>query len=375
MSNKTSIEWCDRSSNPIRALNVLNGKRGHYCAHVSPGCANCYAGRLNVWRGNGLEFTAQNERHAQPFVVEKEIASWGRLKPGTRVFVCDMTDLFLDLHPDEMIDRIFAGFALASQAIFQVLTKRPERLRDYILSVGQGCRDVGSLERGFRLARWVRETWGAEAVARLEKTSEAGWWEWQHMPNVWLGTSVEDQRRADERIPLLLATPAAVRFLSCEPLLGSIDLRHVQDDGTVEIDALTGDHGVIRPLRGRSDARISWVIGGGESGSGARPCHPEWALSLRDQCRSAGVAFFWKQWGAWAPGSGGTGRLAALADDGTLYDAGDLAYPNGARYGEALRAGHDRARLTVMRRVGKKSAGRLLDGRTWDEFPEVRAHA
>jgi protein gp37 len=165
------------------------------------------------------------------------------------------------------------------------------------------------------------------------------------LPNVWLGVSVEDQKTADERIPLLLQTPAAVRWISAEPLLGPVDLRTIQHDRMVEIDALTGDHGVYRPLAGRSDRHLDWVVVGGESGSGARPMEEAWARSLRDQCVAAGVAFHFKQWGAHLP----------AGCDGAEYKGQQILNASNAPV-----------------RIGKHAAGRLLDGRTWDEYPEVR---
>jgi protein gp37 len=145
---------------------------------------------------------------------------------------------------------------------------------------------------------------------------------------VWLGVSVEDQKRADLRIPKLLDTPAAVRFLSCEPLLGPVNL---------------GVSVPIGPLDERKPM-VDWVIVGGESGPGARPMHPDWARDLRDQCQDAGVPYFFKQWGAF--------RWVA-----------------GARWDEATQCWEDHG--IVPQRVAKKLSGRKLDGRTWDEFPEV----
>ena len=186
--------------------------------------------------------------------------------------------------------------------------------------------------------------------------------------NVWIGTTVEDQTRADERIPLLLSIPAKVRFLSCEPLLGLVDLRHVQHDRVVEIDSLTGDHGVYRPLQGRSEARIHWVICGGESGPEARPMHPDWALSLRNQCAAAGVPFLFKQWGEWLPAEVSApvmpSEIRRITVRTPIKDPG----PQRPEF-------HDWPDGAVSARVGKKAAGRLLDGREWNEFPAVEVRA
>jgi protein gp37 len=163
--------------------------------------------------------------------------------------------------------------------------------------------------------------------------------------------SVEDQKRADDRIPHLLATPAAVRFVSAEPLLGHVDLRFLQPrDLDTEIDSLRGTHGVYRPHGGRC-ARLDWVIAGGESGPKARPMQPKWARSLRDQCANSGVPFFFKQWGQW----GWTDQL----DDETVRQID-------ARHNLAGHPQYD-----GPWKLGKGRAGRELDGRTWDEFPEA----
>ncbi len=157
--------------------------------------------------------------------------------------------------------------ALCPQHTFQVLTKRPERAKDY-LSVGATCIRVGIRYEAERL-------FGIDPGAVTKP-----------LPNVWLGVSVEDQARANERIPLLLETPVAVRFVSAEPLLAPVAIFDM--DGPVDVP-----DGVPSP--------IHWVIAGGESGPGARPMHPEWARGLRDQCQAVGVPFFFKQWGTWVP--------------------------------------------------------------------------
>ena len=159
------------------------------------------------------------------------------------------------------------------------------------------------------------------------------------LANVWVGTTVEDQKRSDERIPALLSIPACVRFLSCEPLLSAIDLSQSACDWW-------------------ESSRINWVICGGESGANARPMHPAWARSLRDQCSASAVPFLFKQWGAFGPALGEPTRRSDdtsqtwVCEDGSIHE------------GLHLFEG-----MAIMERVGKKRAGRLLDGRTWDEFP------
>jgi len=166
-----------------------------------------------------------------------------------------------------------------------------------------------------------------------------GWPE--ELDNIWIGVSVENQARADERIPVLLDTPAAVRFVSCEPLLGPIDL-----DPYIECPCCTyGDTAPPRTLPCLCGELIDWVIVGGESGPNARPMHPDWARSIRDQCQAASVPFFFKQWGEWVP--------CCMVEDETQHP-------------QKMLEG------TIMSRVGKKVAGKLLDGRTWDEYPKTR---
>lgn len=304
MSNVTKIEWTawqdpsgawrpGYTSNPIYALNRETGKRGHMCVHASPGCERCYSEQWNGWRGNGLQFRAQDLTRAEFVLNEKEIGAWRKLPAGARCFVADMTDLFGEWVSDEWLDRVFAGMALAPQVAFQILTKRADRMRDYMAP-----------PRGHRV--W-------EAAGRIAR--EAGREdllptppEWP-LPGVWLGVSVEDQRRADERIPALLNTPAAVRFLSCEPLLGPIDLFGDAFDDASDRENL----GPAVTMRGYSyqtdygtgiewdadyEVGIDWCIIGGESGRGARSMGLPWARSLVKQCRAASVPCFVKQLGA-----------------------------------------------------------------------------
>jgi protein gp37 len=210
---------------------------------------------------------------------------------------------------------VFAVMALAPQHTFQVLTKRHGRMRSLLNS-----EDFEALVDGH-----AREL-GFEGYFGFP------------LPNVWLGVSVENQQWADIRIRALLGTPAAVRFLSCEPLLGPVDLTRAIEPNF----AVSG----WKDLSG-----LDWVIAGGESGHGARPMHPEWARSLLEQCQAAGIPFHFKQWGEWGHAEGerrdGDLRLHPLDGDTRTY--------------------------YLMRRVGKKAAGRLLGGRTWDEYPPEAA--
>lgn len=287
-----------------------------------------------------MKLFTQNRGKVRLELHQPTIEKMLRSRKPERVFVCSMTDLFLADHPDEWLVTLFAVMALSPEKTFQVLTKRIERAADWL-------NDEANQERV-----WAEMSRLINACHLKGRTVPAIW----PLPNVWLGTSVEDQAAADVRIYHLLRAQAALYFLSCEPLLGPVDLRHFQYDGIVEIDALTGHHGVSRPLAGRSDREVEWVIVGGESGPNARPMHPDWALDLRDQCREAGTPFFFKQHGEYLHESQYPDIAQPLDPDTWDHLPMPVAIPHREEY----------------RRVGKKLAGRVLDGRTWDEYPEVR---
>lgn len=359
--NKTSIEWCDKSANPIRALNTKSGKIGWFCVHKSPGCKHCYSERWNGFRGNGLTFTAPNLTNVIWRLEEKVLWKLIRSPKRERVFLCDMTDLFLPEIPQGFRDTVFAACALAPQKTVQILTKRAAEMAEYFADPDTYQRILQAAGQTFR--------------AKLPRLAEIGV---SRPParNVWLGVSVEDQERADERIPELLRCPAAVRFLSCEPLLGPLNLRCVasKDNGLPTghadyrcswLDALAGVQ-YHEDQNGEVDVethRIDQVIGGGESGPGARPCHPAWARALRDDCRDTETAFFWKQWGAWAPD---TAELEAgyPGHDNTLVPLDPAAYKRGRLTDAEMET------AARVRRLGKKLAGRLLDGVEHNGMPE-----
>ena len=305
MADGTKIEWTDATWNPITG-----------CSVTSPGCTNCYAMHLAGTRlahhpsraGLTHEVNGNHVWTGATRLNEQWLDQPLRWRKPRRIFVCAHGDLFHESVPDAWIDRVFAVMALAPQHTFQVLTKRAVRMREY-------------LTHPRRLS-----------VIDLP------------LPNVWLGVSVEDQARANERIPELLATPAAVRWLSMEPLLGPIDL--YGGDPDPRLGGVTAGDGISLSQWWRADdpsdapprPGIDWVVVGGESGHDARPMHPDWARSLRDQCAAAAVPFFFKQWGEWVPG-----------DQFGLQGA-------------------------AFHRLGKSHAGRLLDRREHNAFPEV-SHA
>jgi protein gp37 len=275
MSANTSIEWTDTTWNPVRG-----------CALVSEGCRNCYAMKVaHRFSGAGAPYEGLTEiGPAGPRWIGRartvpdallEPLSW---KKPRRVFVNSMSDLFHEDVPDPFIDQVFAVMALARLHTFQVLTKRPERMRAYVAS---------------------RNGWGCGVWFAAEKLKPAPPpRHWYHaprtfswpLPNVWLGVSCENQRAAAERIPLLLRTPAAVRFVSAEPLLGPIDLTTVAPFDDFHIDALDPPD---------PSCRLHWVIVGGESGPNARPCDVGDIRAIVEQCRTAAVACFVKQLGKW----------------------------------------------------------------------------
>ena len=338
----TKIEWVQgadgargESWNPIRARNLQTGKVGHFCIHASPGCANCYAERLQVRFQNPVRYAAQDQAKVELFIDEKTLTQPLRWRRPRTIFVCSMTDLFGEFVPEEWIDRIMAVMAMAPQHRFQVLSKRANRMHEYMTSIENGedrLRDDpghGGGWRGVLIEGMAQRIW----ADRNPDGGDPSMWLAVHLPlpNVWLMVSAEDQERADERIPWLLKTPAAVRGVSLEPLLGPISLR-----------SFIGTQGY---------PSLDWAIVGGESGPNARPMHPGWVAGLKSQCFKAGVPFFFKQWGEWHHNVEHAG--------GKLVKAREVRYPSGPPWG-----------LLWMYRVGKKAAGRKLDGRTWDEMPK-----
>jgi protein gp37 len=367
MSANSKIEWTDATWNPVRArLLTSTGltKIGTHCEHVSEGCRFCYAETFNRRglpnAGTGLDYKPGHRDKLQHFLDEKMLLAPLRRKKPTRYFLSSLTDVFGPWVTDDMLDQLFAVMALCPQHVFQVLTKRPERAREYMAHVDMTYRVDCLMDEliNERIDPLNRRSDDLRATAiDIDET-------WP-LPNVWLGTSVEDQAAADARIPHLLATPAEVRFLSCEPLLGPVDLRRIPQTCSLQhhpflIDALTGTH---RDADNANELRmgwspINWVIVGGESGPGARPMHPDWARSLRDQCAAANVPFFFKQWGVWKAYLDrdnddpdwrfGYGRIERSKSFCMMNLAGGSGF-----HGE---------RLHVFQRIDKKTAGRLLDG-------------
>jgi protein gp37 len=353
MSQHSTIEWTNATWNPIVG-----------CSIKSPGCSSCYAMK-DAWRKhhnpklphyhgltkkvNGHPVWTGILRQSPEHILTAPL-HW---REPRMVFVNSMSDLFHEDVPDEWIDPVFDVMARCPHHTFQVLTKRSDRMRTWAAKAmvrhhvcgGDGCNYCGD----------------AGGIVR---------WKGCPLPNVWLGVSAERQKEADERIPDLLATPAAVRFVSLEPLIGPIDL------DAVPVSVAPGFFGGALRWHHRGkchqDERVAyptldWVIVGGESGNGATPMHPAWARSIRDQCAAAGKIdrLFFKQWGAWAPGmpvaSGEKGRFALWSESGSGWTYYDESPRHFARFGAD-------ARMTF---VGKKAAGRLLDGVEHNGMPNA----
>jgi len=334
----SKIEWTNETWNPLIG-----------CSKVSAGCKNCYAiqtawirmqnpkmaeryaGVVEKTPGGALNWTGKVN------VVREALEKPLRKKKPTMYFVNSMSDLFHESVTFEVIDQIFAIMGRCQHHTFQVLTKRPARMLEYYNS--NPYQRILNASYALKLPEWL------SLGAGIDNPAIHGNWGWKH---VWLGVSVENQQTANERIPLLLQVPAAVHFLSCEPLIGPL-----------EIENELSSQYYINPSD-KDYIKIDWVIAGGESGKGSRPMHPDWARSLRDQCQMTRVAFFFKQVGDWLPIDKPHDQntiLSLAKNEQWLNLAGGQGF-----HGESVYR---------MRKVGKAKAGRLLEGQEWNEFPET----
>lgn len=344
------IEWAHHTFNPWSG-----------CEKVSAGCANCYAAALPPGMRRGAEWGKDRPRGPASDAYWRQPVAWDRAaaKAGERhrVFCASTADVFEareDLDPWR--DRLMALIALTPNLDWLLLTKRPEYAGSYLAAPGLYHRilDAAPFFRlGTRRRDGIARSNDRSLIGISDPTDLAVWW-----PNLWIGTSVEDQAAADERIFHLLRIPARVRFLSMEPLLGPVRLDSVLTS--------VKDHGY-------DPHPIAWVIVGGESGRRARPMHPDWARALKDQCVAAGVPFFFKQWGEWAPEQAGndwTGMYEFDPRDGGAprHYWADSPYRRLARDVAGRQPGEVGGDTCVLR-VGKVAAGRVLDGRTWDQVP------
>lgn len=374
----TKIEWTERTWNPVVG-----------CKIVSPGCTNCYAmrqaariekmnptrdhaGYVNPYDGTTEKVNGNVVWTGRVALAERQLLAPLKRRKPTMYFVNSMGDLFHEDVPVDWIDRVFAVMALCPQHTFQVLTKRSARMREYASRTNDSWHGNAELFADrFNSAMDLNYAW-------IKDIDDMPW----PLPNVWLGVSAEDQRRANERIPDLLATPAAVRFASVEPMLGPIDLEQIRTD-TGYLDAvgkfidrdacgLSDDPLAASLLQagiesGHADApllpRLDWIICGGESGKGARPMHPDWARSLRDQCEAAGTAFFFKQWGEWTDGQNAGPNPRSIPAAEWFNSKWDYFDQPPSRPDDHFDDEPD------VFRVGKARAGRLLDGREWNGMP------
>lgn len=364
MSANTSIEWATHTFNPWEG-----------CQKVGPGCDHCYAENRNARFGGGVAINwgpGAPRRRTSEANWRKPLA-WNSNHDAyfdehghrQRVFCASLADVF-----DNAVDPAWRA------DLFRLIEATPN-------------------------LDWLLLT---KRIGNVEKLAMQANWPWPLPRNIWIGATIVNQEEADRDIPKLLAVPAAKRFLSMEPLLGPVNLRHLNEDREInEVDCLQPDrwddeverwrdtddgweeqfedHYGQHPtgLTGPMHAGIDWVIVGGESGPGARPMHPDWARSLRDQCEAAGVPFLFKQWGEWLPGQNelhATGRKVAHHQDGSwgatetkITPTNYVSWDESRRMHRGTLFGKPFRLEAWAERVGKNAAGRLLDGRTWDGFP------
>lgn len=304
MASPTNIEWTEFNWNPLSG-----------CSRKSAGCENCYAEKMTKrLAAMGLEkyqglLNEQGRFNGVIKFSENDLLAPLKRKKPTTYFVNSMSDLFHEKVKDEWLDKAFAVMALTPQHTYQILTKRPERMREYLTNAAKWP-DLHT-----RFHETAKHLVGYHAPVRRAINRED-----LPLKNVWLGVSVEDQKTADERIPLLLETPAAVHWLSMEPLLEHIDLEHIRwtdEDAEIRLDARTGEvwcenSDSPSAYSNDSEARIEWAVIGGESGPGARPCNIAWIRSIVGQCKGAGVPVFYKQ--------GGSSNACQHSKKGGCYD-------------------------------------------------------
>lgn len=383
MSIKTQIEWTNATWNPVRG-----------CSRVSEGCRNCYAevqaARVNACQhGSGIPegsaaydglLAKSGQWNGKIKLVPQALQQPLSWKEPRRIFVNSMSDLFHENVPEKFIDRVFAVMALANHHVFQILTKRPGRMQEYLNNFTfdrmiENCMDdEGYSQIPRHSMQKIMHLFGKfpESTLYPNEPRVNNW----PLPNVWLGVSVEDQKTADARIPVLFKVPAAIRWVSIEPLLGSIDLER-------------GGWSLLKPLKSPPkrgiEGSLDWVVVGGESGANARPMHPDWVRGLRDQCAAAGVPFFFKQWGEWTQrclltidGKPYGGTMDFLELDprcekwpdiiGMCDCGGNGSSDAGLLPGCKCRGGHK----LYVQKVGKKLAGRILDGVLHDQYPTAK---
>lgn len=344
----SKIEWTEQTWNPIVG-----------CSIVSPGCTNCYAMKMAArLEAMGVPHYAGLTKSSKAGAVwtgklalapEKILLEPLRRRKPTMYFVNSMGDLFHEDVDDKAIDLVMAVIGRCKHHTFQVLTKRASRMRAYMTEL----RESG------RWLTWKWEDTGTHiwdvSLARFESA----------FSNLWLGISAERQQEADERIPDLLNTPAIVRFVSAEPLLGEINFNNIHG----RLPWMPPRHDHFDALHLHQPERLHWIIVGGESGHGARPMHPDWARSIRDRCAVSNVAFFFKQWGSW-------GVVYDRDKDDPDWRKCDLIAkntPNGQWLNFDGGQGFHGERVVRVQPMNKtRPDGRLLDGRTHNDMPNTK---
>lgn len=344
----SKIEWTNETWNPIIG-----------CSKVSEGCKNCYAEKM-AGRLSNIPSTHQNYKevvrwgqsvktdmyyglqkwNGKTHLIESVLEKPFHWRKPRMIFVCSMGDLFHESVPFWWIDKVFAVILANPHHTFQILTKRPERMLEWF-----NYKNTSWKNEGMQGPERIRYQAYAQFGAKVEYDNGDYW----PLKNLWIGVSAENQEQANKRIPVLNAIPAQVKFVCLEPLLSRIDLNK------------SLGHTLKHHAGGLKNC-LSWVIVGGESGPKARPMHPDWVRSIRDQCKDAEVPFFFKQWGEW--------RESVNQDFGR-YHKWQWITPSGITddcMGRNLINNHE-WNTKLMFRSGKKKAGNLLDGKTYQEFP------
>jgi protein gp37 len=325
----TKIEWTNETWNPIVG-----------CSKVSEGCQNCYAEKMAIRVRSMLANNITPSWVAYDDVVDMDKKAWNgkthlvlsafekpfHWRKPRKVFVCSMGDLFHESVPFAWITNVFAVIMANPQHTFQILTKRPDRMLEWFNYIEKI--EEHEVMQGPEKIRYL-------AYKLYDYKTEFNNGNYWPLKNLWIGVSAENKEQANKRIPILFKISAAVRFVSIEPMLGAIDLDDFTYDGI-----------------GSLQNQLDWVILGGESGHHARPLHPDWVRSIRDQCKATGIPFFFKQWGEWIP--------VDHCDEDNYWAAK-----------KSKEIGNGIQKYLVFK-VGKKRAGNLLDGKRYEEFPNTK---
>lgn len=376
------ISWLNMPGYKPETWNPVIG-----CSEKSEGCKNCFAKRMAhrlmhmpytdyyqfVLADNGAEdpeeFRNIPEWNGTTHFVEPAIYKPLEWRKPRMIFTVDMGDLFHETVPFELIDQVMAIIAIRPQHLFVILTKRPERALEYF-----------SQSKETLIERWENAIYDKLCISDKDGdvdtvTCQMANWADAHwpLPNVWLGVTAENQEQANRRIPLLLQIPAAKRFVSIEPMLGPVELPWLRIAWQCSYckDYFAGPHQILCPTCKRKNgfcgshvfnpkfkvsqvgSGLDWVISGGETGSKARPMHPDWVRSLRDQCKDAGVPFFFKQWGEWMDFQEATSLDNTIIPGQRIISAKMDRFPD----------------KTEVIQVGRKYTGNLLDGQQYHNWP------